>query len=96
MVNESVALVSGAVRWSADKMLWASPRKALRETSINVTLMWKGSNLSVYVNGEFLWSWSDKELESFRALHIYFNAYTPRESSKKGTLIVKHVQYFKD
>ena len=96
VVNESVALVSGAVHWSADKMLWASPRKALRDTSINVTLTWKGSNLSVYVNGEFLWSWSGKELENFRALHIYFNAYTPKESSKKGTLIVRQVQYFKD
>jgi|GEM_PF-4594442 len=96
VVNESMALVSGAVHWSANKMLWASPRKALSETSINVTLTWKGSNLSVYVNGELLWSWSNKELKSFRALHIYFNAYTPKESNKKGTLIVKHVQYFKD
>ena len=91
-----MALVSGAVHWSADKMLWASSRKALRVTSVNVTLTWKGINLSVYVNSELLWSWSSKELESFRALHIYFNAYTPKESSKKGTLIVKYVQYFED
>jgi len=96
VVNESMALGSGAVHWSANKMLWASPRKTLSETSINVTLTWKSSKLRVYVNGKLLWSWSNKELENFRALHIYFNAYTPKESSKKGTLTVKHVKYFKD